>query len=165
MSQPFLICQILQFLSLDEDKTKGCDTPVGKPLLDWDLVGIPRKHPWLYQGAVGMISYLANSVRPKIQMAMHQTARFLVNPMHSHELAIMQIGQYICDNAEHGIIYKVDKSKGPKVNAGRLCWRMECSRFGKCRQCSLKNWFRNLLYQLSHSMVQQTANQDCTFHC
>jgi hypothetical protein len=31
MSQPFLICQILEFLSLDEDKPKGCDTPVGKP--------------------------------------------------------------------------------------------------------------------------------------
>ncbi len=33
MSQPFLIRQILEFLSLDENKTKGQDTPVGKPLL------------------------------------------------------------------------------------------------------------------------------------
>jgi hypothetical protein len=92
MSQPFLICQILEFLLLDEDKTKGLDTPVGKPLLNWDLNGIPCKHLWLYQGAVGMLSYLANSVRPEIQMAIHQTAHFLVNPMQSHELAIMQIG-------------------------------------------------------------------------
>jgi hypothetical protein len=48
MSQPFLICQILKFLLLDEDKTKGCDTPVGKPLLNWNLDGVPHKHPWLY---------------------------------------------------------------------------------------------------------------------
>jgi hypothetical protein len=33
MSQPFLICWILEFLSLDKHKTKGCNTLVGKPLL------------------------------------------------------------------------------------------------------------------------------------
>ncbi len=62
MSQPFLIWRILEFLSLDENKTKSPDTPVGKPLLNCDLNGVPRKHPWLYRGAVGMLSYLANSV-------------------------------------------------------------------------------------------------------
>jgi hypothetical protein len=49
MSQPFLVCQILEFLSLDEDKTKGRDTPGGKPLLNRDLDNVPCKHPcWLY---------------------------------------------------------------------------------------------------------------------
>jgi hypothetical protein len=56
MSQPFLIWRILEFLSLDENKTKSRDTPVGKPLLNCDLNGVPRKHPWLYPGAVGMLS-------------------------------------------------------------------------------------------------------------
>jgi hypothetical protein len=37
--------------------------------------------------------------------------------MQSYELAVMQIGRYLCDNAGHGIIYKVDKSKGLKVYA------------------------------------------------
>ncbi len=55
MSQPFLICPILKFLLLDEDKAKGHDTPVGKPLLNQDLNGFPCKHPWLYQGVVGML--------------------------------------------------------------------------------------------------------------
>ncbi len=81
MSQPFLIRRILNFLSLDENKTKGRETPVGKPLLNQDLDGVPRKHPWLYRGAVGMLSYLSNSVRPEIQMAVYQTARFSVYPM------------------------------------------------------------------------------------
>ncbi len=31
MSQPFLIRRFLKFLSLDEHKTKGCDTPARKP--------------------------------------------------------------------------------------------------------------------------------------
>ncbi len=112
MSQPFLIRRIIAFLSLDEDKTKGRDTPVGKPLLNRDLDGVPRKHTWLYRGGVGMLSYLANSVRPEIQMAVHQTARFSIKPMRSHELAIMRIGRYLCDNPEGGIIYKVDRTKG-----------------------------------------------------
>ena len=34
MSQTFLIQRILDFLSLDENKTKGKETPVGKPLLN-----------------------------------------------------------------------------------------------------------------------------------
>jgi len=117
MSQPFLIRRIIAFLSLDEDKTKGRDTPVGKPLLNRDLDGVPRKHTWLYRGGVGMLSYLANSVRPEIQMAVHQTARFSIKPMRSHELAIMRIGRYLCDNPEGGIIYKVDRTKGLEVYA------------------------------------------------
>jgi len=108
MSQPFLIRRILEFLSLDETKTKGHNTPVGKPSLNCDLNGVSRKHPWLYRGGVGMLSYLANSVRPEIMlsylansvrpeimMAFHQTARFSVNPMRSHELAVMRIGRYL----------------------------------------------------------------------
>jgi hypothetical protein len=85
MSQPFLICWILEFLSLDGNKTKGRDTPVRKPLLNCDLNRVPCKHPWLYRGAVGMLSYLGNSKRPEIQTVVHQTARFSVNPMRSHE--------------------------------------------------------------------------------
>jgi hypothetical protein len=89
MSQSFLICQILAFLLLDENKTKRHDTPAGKPLLNRDLDCVPCKHPWLYQRVVGMLSYLANSVQSEIQMAVHQTACFSVSPMQSHELSIM----------------------------------------------------------------------------
>ena len=62
MSQPFLIRRIIEFLGLEENKNKGRDTPVGKPLLNKDLDGCPRKHLWLYRGAVGMMSYLCNSI-------------------------------------------------------------------------------------------------------
>ena len=50
MSQPFLVCNIFEFLSLEKHKTKGHDTPVKKPLLNHDLDGVPRKHTWLYHG-------------------------------------------------------------------------------------------------------------------
>jgi hypothetical protein len=115
MSQSFLICRILGLLSLDKQKTKGRETPVGKPLLNRDLGGVSRKHTWLYQRAVGMLSYLRNSIRPELQMAVHQCARFLGIPMRSHKLVIMQIGRYLCNNCEWGIIFKVDKTKGLEV--------------------------------------------------
>jgi hypothetical protein len=92
MSQPFLIQCILDFFSLEEGKTKSKETPIRKLLLNWDLSRVTQKHTWLYQGAVGMLSYLSNSVSPDIQMAVHQTAQFYVNPMQSHKLAIMRIG-------------------------------------------------------------------------
>ena len=112
MSQPFLIRLIITFLSLDENKTRGRKTPVGKPLFNRKLDGCPRKHKWLYIGAVGMLSYLSNSVRPAIQMAVHQTARFSMKPMRSQELAIVRIGRYMVDNPDHEVIYTVDKSRG-----------------------------------------------------
>ena len=56
-----------------------------------------------------MLSYLANSVCPEIQMAVHQTACFSINPMRSNEMAIVRIGQYLVDNPDRGVIYTVDK--------------------------------------------------------
>ena len=48
MSHPFLIRRIITYLSLDEHKTRGSKTPVGKPLLNLDLDGCLQKHKWLY---------------------------------------------------------------------------------------------------------------------
>ena len=62
-----------------------------------------------------MLSYLTNSVRPEIQMAVHQTAQFSNNPKRSHELAIMRIGRYLVNDPDRGVIYRIDKSKGLEV--------------------------------------------------
>ncbi len=115
MSQRFLICWILGLITLNAHNTKGRETPVGKPLLNKDLGGVHCKHTWLYQGALGMLSYLGNSIRPELLMAVHQSARLSVNPMRSHKLVIKQIARYLCDNCEWGLVFKVDKTKGLKV--------------------------------------------------
>ena len=62
-----------------------------------------------------MLSYLANSVCTEIQMAVHQMDRFSMNPMISHELAIVRIGRYLVDNPDRGVIYTVKKSRGLEV--------------------------------------------------
>ena len=51
-----------------------------------------------------MISYLENSVRPEIQMTVHQKAGYSMDPMRSYGLAIMRIGRYLVDNPDRDVI-------------------------------------------------------------
>ncbi len=78
LSQPFFINRILNFLGLCKNKFKtdanSSSTPVAKRLLHCDLLGKGRKYSWKYRTAVGMLSYLQNTSRPKILMVVHQTA-------------------------------------------------------------------------------------------
>ncbi len=114
--QPFLINRILHFFGLCHIKFKtdanSWSTPVAHGLLHRNLAGKPQKLQWKYQTAVGMRSYLQNSTRPDISMAVHQTARFSNQPMLSHKKAIICIGWYLLDTCSHGIVYKPDTTKG-----------------------------------------------------
>ena len=116
LSQPFLIDWILNFLGLCnnefETNANSTSTPIAKGILHRDLNGKGQKYTWKYCTAVGMLSYLQNTSRPEILMAVHQTSCFSNNPMLSHENSIMRIRQYLLDTRKRGIIYKPDKSKG-----------------------------------------------------
>jgi hypothetical protein len=48
LTQPFLIERITKFLRIDNGKTYETLTPVGKPLLNKDLDGVPQKYEWEY---------------------------------------------------------------------------------------------------------------------
>ncbi len=56
--QPFLIKRITTFLGFEDGKTNEKLTPVGKPLLNKELQGVPRKYNWEYRRAIGMLTYL-----------------------------------------------------------------------------------------------------------
>jgi hypothetical protein len=60
--QPFLIKQIATFLGIADGKTCEKLTPVGKPLFNKDLLGVPRKYDWEYCAAIGMLTYLTGSI-------------------------------------------------------------------------------------------------------
>ena len=85
---------------------------MGKPILNKDLEGKPRKHKWEYRTAVGMLSYLQGNSRPEISMAVHQTARFCNDPKLCHKQAIVRLGQYLLHRKDKGIIFEPDESKG-----------------------------------------------------
>jgi len=81
LTQPFLIERITFLVGITDGKTNEKLTSVGKPLLNKDRLGIPRKYDWEYRGAIGMLTYLTGCVRPDIAMATHQCSRFSVNPI------------------------------------------------------------------------------------
>jgi hypothetical protein len=115
LTQPFLIERVTQLLGIDQGRTNERLTPVGKPLLNKDLDGVPRKYDWEYRAAIGMLTYLTGSIRPDIAMAVHQCARFSTLPMRSHEQAVMRIGRYLLSTRDKGMVYKPDSSKGLEV--------------------------------------------------
>jgi hypothetical protein len=59
-----------------------------------------------------MLNYLTAITRLDLAMAVHQAARFCINPKLSHERAINRIGKYLIGTASQGIIFKPDQTKG-----------------------------------------------------
>ena len=112
MTQPFLIERITSLLGIEDGRTNPKSTPVGKPILNKYLNGADQKYDWNYRSAIGMLTYLTGSVRPDIAMAVHQCARFSVNPKRSHEQAIMRIGRYLLSSKHRGIVCTPDPNKG-----------------------------------------------------
>ncbi len=115
LKQPFLIKCITACLSIVKGQTNERDTPVGKPLYNKDLNGVPHKYNWEYRGAIGMLTYLTGSVCPDIAMAVHQCAGFSANPMRSHEQAAMRIHQYLLSSKDKGMTYTPDSKQRLEV--------------------------------------------------
>lgn len=87
-------------------------TPAIKPVLSKESNGLDRKCSWNYRELVGMLTYLQGTSRPDISMAVHQTARFCVDPKLLHERAIIRQGKYLNGTKDKGIIFKPDPSRG-----------------------------------------------------
>jgi hypothetical protein len=62
-----------------------------------------------------MLTYLTGSIRPDIAMAVHQCAQFSINPMRSHEQAVMRIGWYLLSTKDKNTKYTQDSAKGIEV--------------------------------------------------
>mmetsp|Transcript_21406 Transcript_21406/g.29988 ORF Transcript_21406/g.29988 Transcript_21406/m.29988 type:complete len:240 (+) Transcript_21406:2-721(+) len=86
MTQPFLIQRIIDELGTSISTANVKPTPaVYKEILHKDADGPERKQNWNYRSVVGMLNYLAATSRPDILFAVHQCARFSVNPRLSHK--------------------------------------------------------------------------------
>ena len=53
-----------------------------------------------------MLTYLARNTRPDIEYAVHQCARFQINPKTPHFNAVKRIGRYLIATQDKGIIFK-----------------------------------------------------------
>ena len=111
--QPFLIQRIIDLLGIKGKRVHNTKpTPAVKPLLHKDLQSDKRKNKWNYRQAVGMLTYLQGTTRPDIAMAVHQCAKFSMNPMLSHEKDTKRIGRYLLGSKNRGIVFKSEPHKG-----------------------------------------------------
>ena len=110
MSQPALTQTILDTLGLQDD-SKCHDTPAVSPPLHAHKNGAERKEKWSYRSVIGMLTYLARNTRPDIEYAVHQCARFQINPKLAHENAIKRIGRYLLGTKDKGVIFSPNPNK------------------------------------------------------
>jgi len=93
--QPGLIQKIVVECGLEEN-SQIHDTPSKSEILQRaDPDNLPRETTWNYRMLIGMLTYLSASSRPDISYAVHQCARFSVNPQRCHELAVKRIVRYL----------------------------------------------------------------------
>ena len=110
LTQTGLINKVLKYTSMDG--SKGKETPAALDPLGSDKDGAPFKEEWGYSSAVGMLLYLSCNTRCDIQFAVHQCARFVHSPKHSHGQAIKRICRYLAHTSDKGLILQPDLSQG-----------------------------------------------------
>ena len=57
-----------------------------------------------------MLNWLTKSTRPDLAFAVSQVVRFQINPMRSHENAVMSICEYLRDINDKGMLMRPDDS-------------------------------------------------------
>ena len=60
---------------------------------------------WSYRSVIGKVNFLAMNSRPDVAFAVHQCARFCLNPRASHGAAVKRIGRYLKASADKGLIF------------------------------------------------------------
>ena len=104
MKQTGLINRVIKALGLDNGYAKGKYTPSeDKPLVK-DEDGQAANGVFSYASVVGMLLYLSGHTRPNIAYAVNCCARYMFAPKHSNELALKQIGRYLKNTLERGMV-------------------------------------------------------------
>ena len=112
LTQPLLQQRVVQAIKGISEANPKYTPATAKVLLHKDSNGQARKGTWNYRSMIGMMNFLANSTRPDIQFAVHQCARFCIDPKLSHEAALKHCCKYINTTKDKGLILRPDKSKG-----------------------------------------------------
>ena len=103
LTQVGLTDRIIEALGVSE--LEPLDVPATE-ILGKDPDGDPPDCSFNYASVIGMLWYLYGHSRPDLGFAVSQAARFAFAPKRSHELALIQIGQYLLATRERGLILK-----------------------------------------------------------
>ncbi|CAJ1969020.1 unnamed protein product [Cylindrotheca closterium] len=104
LKQKGLTERIIEALNIDHEPQKH--TPPLKEPLGKDKNGDPANGSFSYASVIGMALYLCGHSRPDIQFALSQCARFIHRTKHSHEKALIRIGQYLKSSVNEGLILR-----------------------------------------------------------
>lgn len=103
LTQTGLTDRIIEALGVAD--LEPIDVPATE-ILGKDPDGDPPDCSFNYASVIGMLWYLYGHSRPDLGFAVSQAARFAFAPKRSHELALIQIGQYLLATRERGLILK-----------------------------------------------------------
>jgi len=108
LSQPQLIDSILKDLGLIDGRLKRAKpkrTPAKTSLiLRRDTGKLKHSAKWDYRSVIGKLNFLEKSTRPDISYAVHQCARFSIEPKVTHTEAVLRIGMYLLNSRDKGLI-------------------------------------------------------------
>ena len=85
------------------------DIPSNEVLLS-DPDGAPFQAEWSYRSIIGKMNFLAQNTRPDIAYAVHQCAKYCVDPKLSHQIAVKRIGRYLKNTADKDLILHPDST-------------------------------------------------------
>ena len=118
LSQPFLIDRIIETIPGMKD-AKIAKTPAATDVvLTKDLSGIERTDQWNYRSVIGMLNYIVNCTQADLAYAVHQCARFAIEPRHVHEQAVKRIVRYLIYLKKKGTLgmrFVPDRTKSLEV--------------------------------------------------
>jgi hypothetical protein len=111
LTQPHLIDSMLKDLRLEGDDTKVKDTPArSSTILKSHVNSADFDNNFNYRSVIRKLNYLEKCTRPDILYAVHQCARFMINPKEEHGKAIKWLGRYLKATATKGLIFNPEKS-------------------------------------------------------
>jgi len=103
MKQTGLIKRNIEALGLDDGATEKFTPSESKPLVK-DVNGNLACGAFSYSSVVGMLLYLSGHTRPDITFAVNCCAHYMFCPKHSHEIALKQIGRYLKQTPDRGMV-------------------------------------------------------------
>ena len=113
LTQTGLIDRIIKALNIEGLPPK--ETPADE-VLTMDKDGEPPNRTFNYASVIGMMWYLYGHSRPDLGFALSQAARFSFAPKRSHELALIQIGQYLKGTRDKGLVLTPNRAEFLKVD-------------------------------------------------
>ena len=117
LTQPKLIEQILQDLRMTDQKTHTKTTPAAsKRLLSRHQDSPNFDNSFNYRSVIGKLNYVERGSRPDIAYAVHQCARFSIEPKVEHAKAVRRIARYLKGTKNHGMILRPDITKSLEVH-------------------------------------------------